>query len=237
VPLQPAGREAAVPAARQRQQDVLAGDLGVGERERLQVGVLQHEQGGGWQRDPSVVRLVGVAHAGDERVPQRRRGDAERRQHRPGRPGTVGMQQRQHQVVVADPMVVQRLGLLGGEVDHLPDLPGPLADRWDLQAGMPGAAVGMGGRPRLDGRARPAAAAAGGRLGRREPDRRAGQLDDPAAGDAEDAGGFRRRDEVGVAGRGHATLLEALAPIVPSVPAQASRRVSTSAAEVTKATR
>ena len=48
------------------------------------------------------------------------------------------MQQRQQQMVLPDPVVVQRSGLVVGQVDHRPDLPGPLADREDLDAKDPG---------------------------------------------------------------------------------------------------
>jgi hypothetical protein len=99
------------------------------------------------------------------------------------------------------PMVVQRPGLLVGQVDHRLHLPGPLADRQDLDAGMQRAAVGMGGGPCLHRGAWPSTAAGGGGFGRWEIGPGAGQHDDSAAGDAKDPGSLRRRDELGAAGR------------------------------------
>jgi hypothetical protein len=104
-------------------------------------------------------------------------------------------------MLLADPVVVQRAGLLMSQVDHCLDLPGPLPDRQDLDTGVQGATVGMGGGPCLHRRAWPSAATGGSGFGRPELRLGAGQHDHPAAGDTKDPGGLCRRDELGAAGR------------------------------------
>jgi len=51
-----------------------------------------------------MVGLEQVSHAGHQRLPQRLRPDPKRGEHRRGGAGAVGVQQRQQQVILPDPV-------------------------------------------------------------------------------------------------------------------------------------
>jgi hypothetical protein len=113
-----------------------------------------------------------------------------------GRPRTVGLQHPEHQVLIADPGMVELVGLAGSTIQDRPDLPGMTAISWEVRAGEDRSRVGMGDRPRLHGLPRPHPTAGGRGHGGWEVVGGADQLQDPLAGDTQQAGGLGGRDEL-----------------------------------------
>ena len=186
---QPAGDDAPVPPAGQRQQHVLAGDLGVGEPGRLQVGPLQHDLSTrGQLRARGLVERV--AQAVDERLPERLNAGPERFEHGPGGAGAVGVQHPKDQVVQVVPGMIQRGGFLGGKGHHLSDLWRPMGDRWDFGAGEHRIGAGVRGGPCLDTCAWPGPATGDCGLRGWELGVGGGQVQDLPTGDTKQTGGF-----------------------------------------------
>jgi hypothetical protein len=64
-------------------------------------------------------------------------------------------------MLIADPRMVELVGLVGGMVQDRPDLPVMAAVRWEVEAGEDWSLLGVGGGPRLHGHSRPHPTAGG----------------------------------------------------------------------------